>query len=65
MQYIKFNSNKPLKDCSLGKLSLFVQEAINKGIIRYFKTVLVTNESQNSFLNKRSSSDSGEFKMMK
>lgn len=65
VQYIKFHASKPLKSCSLGKLSLFVQEAINKGIIRYYKTVLVTNENQNSFLNKKSSSDSGEFKVMK
>lgn len=25
VQYIKFNAKKPLKDCSLGKLSMFVQ----------------------------------------
>ena len=25
VQYIKFNSKNPLRDCSLGKLSLFVQ----------------------------------------
>lgn len=41
-----------MKDCSLGKLSMFVQEAINKGIIRYHKTLLVSNrendESQTS-----------------
>jgi len=34
----------------LGKLSLYVQEAINKGIIRYHKTLLVSNsENNNSF----------------
>lgn len=52
VQYIKFNAKKPLKECSLGKLSMFVQEAINKGIIRYHKTLLVSNrendESQHS-----------------
>jgi hypothetical protein len=32
----------------LGKLSLYVQEAINKGIIRYHKTLLVSNSENNN-----------------
>lgn len=32
----------------MGKLSLYVQEAINKGIIRYHKTLLVSNSENNN-----------------
>ncbi len=48
VQYIKLNGPKPLKQCSLGKLSMYVQEAINKGIIRYHKTLLVSNHENKS-----------------
>lgn len=42
---------------SLGRLSLFVQEAINTGIIRYHRTLLVkhTFNEENSVLNESSS----------
>lgn len=48
---------KSLETCSLGRLSLYVQEAINKGIIRYHKTLLIKNvvEEYQSFTNESSS----------
>ena len=48
MQYVKLNGAKPLRKCSLGKISMYVQEAINKGIIRYHKTLLVSNSENNT-----------------
>ena len=57
VQYIKFNAQKPLKHCSLGKLSMFVQEAINKGIIRYHKTLLVSNQEKDESINMETKSD--------
>lgn len=48
VQYVKLNGPKPLRKSSLGKLCMYVQEAINKGIIRYHKTLLVSNSDHNS-----------------
>jgi len=57
VQYVKLNGPKPLRKCSLGKISMFVQEAINKGIIRYHKTLLVSNsENNNSFFSQQANS---------
>ena len=57
VQFSKMFGPKSLKSCSLGKLSLYVQEAINKGIIRYHKTLLIKNvvEEYHSFTNESSS----------
>lgn len=38
----------------MGKISLYVQEAINKGIIRYHKTVIVSNNENNVSVNSNS-----------
>lgn len=43
VQYVKLNGPEKLRKCSLGRLSYFVQEAINKGLIRYHKTLLIQN----------------------
>ena len=40
-QLLKCCGPLSLRECSLGKLSLFIQEAINKGILIYFKTLLI------------------------
>jgi len=44
-QFIKYCGPRALKDLSIGRLSLLVQEAINKGILRYQRTLLVKNTS--------------------
>jgi hypothetical protein len=41
---VKLFGPKPLQECSLGRLTLFVQMAVNKGIIRYNKTFLIKNQ---------------------
>lgn len=43
VQFAKMFGTKSLQNSSLGKLSMYVQEAINKGIIRYHKTLLIKN----------------------
>ncbi|KAL4459358.1 hypothetical protein ABPG74_017971 [Tetrahymena malaccensis] len=40
-QLLKCCGPLPLRSCSLGKLSLFVQEAITRGILVYYKTLLI------------------------
>ena len=40
-QLLKCCGSLPLRSCSLGKLSLFVQEAINNGTLIYYKTLLI------------------------
>ncbi|EGR28092.1 hypothetical protein IMG5_183490 [Ichthyophthirius multifiliis] len=40
-QLLKCCGSLPLRSCSLGKLSLFVQEAISRGILIYYKTLLI------------------------
>lgn len=57
VQFVKTFGPESLRGTSLGKLSLFVQEAINKGVIRYHKTLLIKNvvEEQVSFTNESSS----------
>ena len=42
-QFIKACGPETLRNESLGKLNLYVQEAINKGILRYQRTLLVKN----------------------
>ena len=57
VQFVKMFGPKSLEVCSLGKLSMFVQEAINRGLIRYHKTLLIKNvvEEHQSFTNESSS----------
>jgi len=43
VQFIKYCGPKGLRSQSLGKLSLLVQAAINKGIVKYHKTLLIKN----------------------
>lgn len=43
VQFVKTSGPESLRSTSLGRLSLYVQEAINKGIIRYHKTLLIRN----------------------
>ena len=43
-QYIKCCGTPRLKQISFGKLSLFVQEAINRRILEYYKTLLISTE---------------------
>ena len=50
-QFIKICGPKILRDLSLGKLNLFVQEAINSGIIKYYRTLLIKNDSSQDFKN--------------
>lgn len=40
-QLLKCCGPYPLRSCSLGKLFLFIQEAISKGILVYYKTLLI------------------------
>ena len=40
-QLLKCCGPLPLRSCSLGKLSLFVQEAIQKEVLVYYKTLLI------------------------
>lgn len=63
MQFVKTLGPESLRATSLGRLSLYVQEAINKGIIRYHKTLLVRNvcEEHVSFTNESSSFMDGEY----
>jgi len=63
VQFVKTLGPENLRSTSLGKLSLYVQEAINKGIIRYHKTLLVRNvyEEHVSFPNESSSFYEGEY----
>ena len=52
-QFIKTCAPDDLRKCSLGKLNLYVQEAINKGFIKYHRTLLVkdySRDEENSFL---------------
>jgi len=50
-QFIKICGPESLKKLSIGRLTLFVQEAINKGILRYQRTLLVKNNpNDNSML---------------
>ena len=52
-QFIKTCAPEDLRKCSLGKLNLYVQEAINKGFIKYHRTLLVkdySKDEENSFL---------------
>jgi len=51
-QFIKICGPESLKKLSIGRLTLFVQEAINKGILRYQRTLLVKNNpnTDNSML---------------
>lgn len=46
VQYVKQKGPKPLRECSLGRISMYVQEAINQGFIRYHKTQLVSNRQE-------------------
>ncbi|KAL4448784.1 hypothetical protein ABPG74_012873 [Tetrahymena malaccensis] len=57
VQYVKYCGPRELQELSLGRLSLFVQEAINTGIIRYHRTLLVKHayNEENSVLNESSS----------
>ncbi|KRX01598.1 hypothetical protein PPERSA_01501 [Pseudocohnilembus persalinus] len=41
-----------LQKLSLGKLNYFAQEAINKGILIFYKTLLIYNEKQNEEISK-------------
>jgi len=45
VQFLKYCGPEGLKSQSLGKLSLLVQAAINKGIVKYHKTLLIKNTS--------------------
>ena len=45
-QFIKACGGPELQKLSLGRLNLFVQEAINKGIIRYHRTLLIKNTNK-------------------
>jgi len=47
-QFIKICGPTILQALSIGKLSLFVQESINKGIIKYQKTLLIKPSALNS-----------------
>jgi hypothetical protein len=47
-QFIKICGPEVLKKLSIGRLTLFVQEAINKGILRYQRTLLVKNNPNDS-----------------
>lgn len=52
-QFIKTCAPEELRKCSLGRLNLYVQEAINKGFIKYHRTLLVkdySREEDNSYL---------------
>ena len=40
-QLLKCCGSLPLRSCSLGKLSLFVQVGISRGILIYYKTLLI------------------------
>ena len=48
-QFIKTCGPDCLRKESLGKLNMLVQEAINKGILRYQRTLLVKNNQTGSF----------------
>lgn len=48
-QFIKVCGPECLREISLGKLNLIVQEAINKGVLRYQRTLLVKNTQTGSF----------------
>lgn len=58
-QFIKACGPEALRKESLGKLNLYVQEAINKGILRYQRTLLVKNNQPGvfSFEGRRESGD--------
>jgi len=56
-QFIKYCGPENLKDLSIGKLSLLVQEAINKGILRYQRTLLVKNVMNDSTMSMSNQSD--------
>lgn len=61
-QFIKTCAPEDLRKCSLGKLNLYVQEAINKGFIKYHRTLLVkdySKDEENSYL-EGSNNISGE-----
>lgn len=45
-QFIKICAPEDLRKCSLGRLNLYVQEAINKGLIKYHRTLLVKDYSR-------------------
>lgn len=52
-QFVKTCAPEELKKCSLGKLNLYVQEAINRGLIKYHRTLLVkdySRDEENSYL---------------
>ena len=49
-QFIKICGPDVLTKLSIGRLTLFVQEAINKGIIRYQRTLLVKNNPNDSII---------------
>ena len=54
-QFIKYCGPEVLRELSIGRLSLLVQEAINKNILRYQRTLLIKNSSNDensSFSNK-------------
>ena len=51
-QFIKICGPEELRKESLGKLNLYVQEAINKGILRYQRTLLVKNTQAGIFEGK-------------
>jgi len=44
-QFIKICGPSILKDLSIGKLTLFIQEAINRGFLKYERTLLVKNKN--------------------
>lgn len=43
-QYIKCCGTPTLRTLSFGKLSLFVQEALDRGVLEYYKTLLIATE---------------------
>ena len=56
-QFIKACGPDELRKESLGKLNLYVQEAINRGIIRYQRTLLVKNTQASIFEGKYETAD--------
>jgi len=49
-QFVKSCGPEILRRLSIGKLTLFVQEAINKGLLKYERTLLVKNHPNESIL---------------
>eukprot|EP00825_Cyclidium_porcatum_P025901 TRINITY_DN2801_c0_g2_i1.p1 TRINITY_DN2801_c0_g2~~TRINITY_DN2801_c0_g2_i1.p1 ORF type:complete len:915 (-),score=168.77 TRINITY_DN2801_c0_g2_i1:203-2947(-) len=64
-QLLKCCGPPSLKALSLGKLSLFVQEAITQGILIYYKTLLIKGKLENTNQQLSPQSDSIREKQMK